>query len=1138
MKYRYQVSEAFKQECKANFATSRQGKIHIVEDNIDITGENYEGKLVNFTIDDNCYVNDKFIGTTVSKKITVNILNPNNGINLENKTIKPYAGINNEYVPFSTFIIEKTENKEYEEKTSFTGYDYMVKFKTPYVDTNTYPTTIGNVLKNLCNFVGLELGTTTFVNSDYVVMGNPFTNNEECILVLSNIAQLAGGFAHIGRDDKLYIVNIGELIKGLSVENVHEIQVSNLNETLIRYFKNDSGTSISDEIDGNTYYTLQKNLIYGEVNKVTLKLDNDIDGEETSLSDEKSIKDNGLTEITITGNYFLTNENDRKIAIEQLWETLRYLKYLPFKIEKYYGFPYLDVGDAISIVDSKDTAYRSYIFNHSFKYDGGFSGSIETTAMTKTQEQYKSTTVKEKFRKVELSVDKINGKITAIIDKQTEDEEKLTQLELGLDGITATVANNKEEINEALQTTRTELETQIKVSAEGVESNVSKTLESYSTTEETNQSISNAKTEAINSANTNTDNKLKNYSTTTQMNSAIQQKADSITSTVESKITTAVNEIEVGGRNLLKNSKQTISNSNYNIATFQLTEAPVNGEEYTFSLKGTLGTGKTAFHIYNSGGSVHLGALKYDSSKDIYTLKFNWTNTSGSTTVNNTHIYVYAFDRTVTATSSIQWVKLEKGNKVTDWTPAPEDIENKLTTTETKVTKIEQNLDSITQSVTAIKDNITESVVNGDFKNNLNNWTVSSSGIMEVTTISNIKWLHMCAYALDVPDSIQQKITTFIKNTQYKLAFIGYATNNLNTVNVAIEFYNISDTLLSSKSTTISLSKSAQSYNWDFSTPSSFEYAILKFWAIGNPDKEMYFRDISITGGALWQRVTELQLSVDGMQSEVKEKVGNDEIISKINQSSEAVGINANKIELSANDILNLLAGNTINLSSKNIVISSDKFNLSKDGKVNCSDIEITGGKINVQDSGNVNSAKIIAENLNTGDKNIIFSAGSSIKTNNSSAQYWGNYFSIGRDNGGSLITEHISGSVEDGNVYFCVHNENSETLIEPDRVKSPNITQTSLESQKKNFEKLKNAIDIIKSVDIYKYNLKNEEEGTKKHIGFVIGDKYKYSKELTSNNNDGADIYSLASCCLAGIQEQQKEIEQLKAKIKEMEEK
>ena len=105
----YQVSNSFKENCKSNFATNRQGKLLVVDDNIDIVGENYDGQLVDFSVEDNCYVNYKFIGTTVAKKITVNILNPNNSINLENKEIQAFAGINGEYVPFGNFIIQKPD---------------------------------------------------------------------------------------------------------------------------------------------------------------------------------------------------------------------------------------------------------------------------------------------------------------------------------------------------------------------------------------------------------------------------------------------------------------------------------------------------------------------------------------------------------------------------------------------------------------------------------------------------------------------------------------------------------------------------------------------------------------------------------------------------------------------------------------------------------------------------------------------------------------------------------------------------------------------------------------------------------------------------------------------------------------------
>lgn len=98
-------------------------------------------------------------------------------------------------------------------------------------------------------------------------------------------------------------------------------------------------------------------------------------------------------------------------------------------------------------------------------------------------------------------------------------------------------------------------------------------------------------------------------------------------------------------------------------------------------------------------------------------------------------------------------------------------------------------------------------------------------------------------------------------------------------------------------------------------------------------------------------------------------------------------------------------------------------------------------------------------------------------------------------------------------------------------------LTQTSKEETKKNFEKLHSGLDIIKNIDIYKYNLLFEKDDDKKHIGLVIGDNYKYSKEVTSADNDGIDLYSFVSVCCKAIQEQQEEINQLKEEIKSLKE-
>ena len=95
---------------------------------------------------------------------------------------------------------------------------------------------------------------------------------------------------------------------------------------------------------------------------------------------------------------------------------------------------------------------------------------------------------------------------------------------------------------------------------------------------------------------------------------------------------------------------------------------------------------------------------------------------------------------------------------------------------------------------------------------------------------------------------------------------------------------------------------------------------------------------------------SEIKQTTDSISSTVSKKVGNNEIISKINQSSEAVTINANKINLS---------GKTINLTSDNVQIKSSNFNVDKNGNMRCSnatisgsvtssDVTITGGTVKI----------------------------------------------------------------------------------------------------------------------------------------------------------------------------------------------
>ena len=149
----------------------------------------------------------------------------------------------------------------------------------------------------------------------------------------------------------------------------------------------------------------------------------------------------------------------------------------------------------------------------------------------------------------------------------------------------------------------------------------------------------------------------------------LQQKLQEAKTFAEQK----VNELNVGGRNLLKNSGKKITNNNYNIAIYELTENINEGEAVTLTIKGKLGAGKTVFAAYNSGDFLELSQL-FDKGNGIYQNTFNWRKVINGRTADNKTLWIWTYLSHVITESTIEWIKLEKGNKPTDWSPAPEDV--------------------------------------------------------------------------------------------------------------------------------------------------------------------------------------------------------------------------------------------------------------------------------------------------------------------------------------------------------------------------------------------------------------------------------------------------------------------------------
>lgn len=232
--------------------------------------------------------------------------------------------------------------------------------------------------------------------------------------------------------------------------------------------------------------------------------------------------------------------------------------------------------------------------------------------------------------------------------------------------------------------------------------------------------------------------------------SKLELKADSAMLTVmetnlKQYTNDAVDNISVGGRNLLRNTNQGAANWSWSMQTGGKTV-----EEYLDG--GVRAVKMTRDAVEQAGWSVITYAVSEDTYALLepnteYTLSFDykpsvatangvtfsirrgdgsnaatndggywkeipaneWTHVSGTfTTVENipdfslysTEIYITRLPTTVNSVHIFKNLKLEKGNKSTDWSPAPEDIEARVTTAESK---IDQKADSITLSVLETK---------------------------------------------------------------------------------------------------------------------------------------------------------------------------------------------------------------------------------------------------------------------------------------------------------------------------------------------------------------------------------------------------------------------------------------------------
>jgi hypothetical protein len=368
-----------------------------------------------------------FIGQFVARTISGNLQNISDDFNIEGREIELQLGVvygdTTNWYSFGNFLITDPTDDNVTDNTKFEAMDYTKLFNKRFDGDFTneeFEQSLNTILginketggetgdetsgetheetgdvtalwlaKYCCAQVGVEFGSDTFTNDDFVINQNPFQAGESCRDVLKEISKLAYSWVRIGWDNKCYIDF-----------NQHDI----------------TDADTYNVITNDHYFSLEtKKEVFGPINNVVVGMSG-IDGESHSSKDLASIEQYGEHTLYIYDNP-LTNTFELRELAQQQANKLFGLSYTQVNVETL-GHPWLQGLEKINVVDMEGNDNITYPFNKTLKYNGHIRSIIDSMGETEVESTlaYESGILKN-IRNASIKVDKQNQTIEQYTSK-------------------------------------------------------------------------------------------------------------------------------------------------------------------------------------------------------------------------------------------------------------------------------------------------------------------------------------------------------------------------------------------------------------------------------------------------------------------------------------------------------------------------------------------------------------------------------------------------------------------------------------------------------------------------------------------------------------------------------------------------
>lgn len=399
----YAISNDYKSLIENSLSLSPKSKI--VVDNTE-----YDGSILK-TYPKITHKNSTMIGGFPAKTCSFEIYDINNNLDFEGKEITIYRGLDvdgaTEWIPQGIFIptADKITTNISTKTIAFNGiqdksqlFDLTYESNLNWSDGATH--TGLEIVQEICTKLGVTLETTTFNWYNYSFKQPNFSSNTTYREVINRIAQIGGSIAYISRTG-------GLIIK--------------------------SQTSTGHSIARKRYSKLSKEKQFGLINVVVLGKD--------GINDDivyPSTLPSNVVEFKILDNPFV--DLYREEMIETVASYIIGQSIIPFTLNDFVDGFYLDLNDTIQVTDKNNNVFNATILN--YESTSRIKSNIGADTQNNNITNYNlAGSNKDIFLNVKADVDHIKGQIDLVVEEQTEQSEKISQLQIDNENIAATTSS-------------------------------------------------------------------------------------------------------------------------------------------------------------------------------------------------------------------------------------------------------------------------------------------------------------------------------------------------------------------------------------------------------------------------------------------------------------------------------------------------------------------------------------------------------------------------------------------------------------------------------------------------------------------------------------------------------------------------